>query len=171
MLFNFLSDDSKVAIDVAPDGLDWRLVVDGVTVPLQASRDGAGAWLVDTHQGRRRLWLASRGDERFVFCDGKVHSIRLHDPEQEDSETDSAGGPNLVADMPGKVVQLNVKVGSEVAAGQTLMIIESMKMETELKAAMAGTVQQIHVTAGQLIGQGDPLLDIEEVVDASGEDQ
>lgn len=169
MLFNFLSDDSKVAIDVAADGTDWRLTIDGVEVPLQATRDRTGAWLVDTHQGRRRLWMASRKDERFVFCDGKVHTFKLHDPEQEDSETSADRGPNLVADMPGKVVQIKVGLGDKVEVGETLMIVESMKMETELRAAVKGIVKQIHVAAGQVTGQGDPLMDIIEVDDIQDE--
>jgi hypothetical protein len=74
LLLHFLTEDTRVAVDVARDGGDWRLTIDGAVVPLQAERDRSGAWLVDTHQGRRRLWVAARGDERLVFCDGRVHT-------------------------------------------------------------------------------------------------
>jgi acetyl/propionyl-CoA carboxylase alpha subunit len=165
LLLHFLTDEMKVAVEVNPDGQDWHLNIDGAEVPLQMDRDRAGAWLVDTHQGRRRLWVAVRGDERLVFCDGKVHTLRLQDGEHADDEEAVAGGPNLTADMPGKVVALKVAEGDEVAAGQTVIIMESMKMETELAAAVAGKVGRIHVTAGQVVGQGDALVDIEPAED------
>ena len=161
MQLNFLNDETKYAVDVIRDGEDWRLTVDGTEVPLQAVSDGCGAWLVETHQGRRRIWWAMRGDERLLFCDGKVHTLRLHDPEHGDDEEEAQGGPNLSADMPGKVVQVTVDQGQKVLAGQTVLIIESMKMETELTASLTGTVSKIHVAAGQVVGQGDPLIDIE----------
>ena len=169
MLLNFLTDDTKVAVDVNRDREDWRLVIDGCEVPLQAIKDRTGAWLVDTHQGRRRLWVAERGDDRLVFCCGKVHTLRLHDPEQADESDDSLGGPNLAADMPGKVVAVTVTLGQQVEAGQTMLIMESMKMETELAAAVSGTVDQIHVTSGQVVGQGDALIDIEPAADPEGD--
>lgn len=161
MLVHFLTDENKVAVDVVSDGRDWRLSIEGAEIPLQAVSDGRGAWLVETHQGRRRFWVAVRGDERLLFCDGKVHTLRLFDPEHEQEDDDNLGGPNLTADMPGKVVQVTVSEGQEVAAGQTVLIIESMKMETELSAAVAGTVGKIHVTSGQVVGQGAPLIDIQ----------
>ncbi len=161
MLLHFLTEDTRVDVDVTRDGEDWRLDIEGAVVPLQATRDRTGAWLVDTHQGRRRLWIAVRGDERLVFCDGKVHTLRLHDPEQAEDEDDMLAGPDLVADMPGKIVQVKVAEGDQVQVGQTVLIIESMKMETELAAAVTGTVGRVHVTAGQVVGQGDALVDIE----------
>ena len=161
MLLQFLTDATKVVVDVARDGKDWRLIVDGQEIPLQASPDDNGVWLVETHQGRRRLWVASRGEDRLVFCDGKVHTLRLHDPEIEDEEDLDQASPNLTADMPGKVVEIKVKAGQFVEKGQTLLILESMKMETELGSAVTGTVVKIHVAPGQIVGQGEPLVEIE----------
>lgn len=161
MLLNFVTDETQVSIDVKKDGQDWLLNIDGQEVPLQAKQHRSGVWLVDTHQGRRRLWVARRNDEYLVFCDGKVHTLRLRSEDHDDDDHDFGAGPNLVADMPGKVVQVKVQVGQEVEAGQTLVIMESMKMETELAAAARGRIEAIHVENGQLVGQGDALVDLQ----------
>ncbi len=161
MQLNFRTDDEDVTVVVQPDGPDWQLTIDGQDVPLQAVPDGDDAWLGDSHQGRRRLWVAVRGDERLIFCEGKVHTLRLPDPEHEDDEDQLAGGPHLKADMPGKVVQVTVEQGQTVTAGQAVLIMESMKMETEIVATVAGTVATVHVAAGQVVGQGDALVDID----------
>ena len=161
MLLNFRCLDEMIAVEINRKGDDWCLTVEGRDVPLQAFREQGGSWLVDTHQGRRRLWVVARGDQRLVFCDGKVHVLDLPDPELvDDDELESAGG-GLFAAMPGKVVKVLVEKGDRVASGQAVIILESMKMETELAAAVDGTVAAVHVQDGQLVGQGDALVDIE----------
>jgi len=161
VLLNFRTGDEQVAIEVSRDGEDWRLLIDGREVPLQARRDHTGAWLIQTHQGRRRLWVAEREDERLVFCDGRAHQVRLVDQDHDDPADDPAAGPNLVADMPGKIVKILVAAGQEVVAGESLLIIESMKMETDLAAATTGIVQSVHVTDGQVVSQGEALIDLD----------
>jgi len=163
----FRTTDDEVPVTVSADGSDWRLEIGGQSVPLQATRDRDGSWLVETHQGRRRLWVAGRGDERFVFCDGKVHTLRLVEPGDGGADEGLGGGPCLVADMPGKVVQVKVAVGETVAAGQTLLVLESMKMETELAAAVGGEVVAVHVATGDVVGQGAALVDVAPEAEAS----
>jgi 3-methylcrotonyl-CoA carboxylase alpha subunit len=160
VLLHFKTDEGLIDVDVSRDGKDWRLVIEGHEVPLQAFREQAGSWLVDTHQGRRRLWVAARGDQRLVFCDGRVHVLELPDADhpEEDNFEIAAGG--LFAAMPGKVVKVLVAAGETVTPGQPIIILESMKMETELAAAVGGRVETVHVTDGQLVGQGDALVDI-----------
>jgi biotin carboxyl carrier protein len=95
-----------------------------------------------------------------VFCDGRVHVLDLPDidhPEEAFSET-AVGG--LFAAMPGKVVRVLVVAGDTVTVGQPVIILESMKMETELTSAVCGRVEAVHVKDGQLVGQGDALVDI-----------
>lgn len=161
MLLNFGSKDELTAVDVARTGEDWRLVIEGREIPLQAVREQGGSWLVDTHQGRRRLWVAAQGDQRLVFCDGRVHVLQLPDPDHADDEVTTTNGPGLFAAMPGKVVRVLVEKGEAVTCGQAVVILESMKMETELAAPVDGLVGAVHVQDGQLVGQGDALIEIE----------
>ena len=160
MLLNFRTDDGTIAVDVTRDGNDWRLVIDGNEVPVQAFREQAGSWLVDTHQGRRRLWIASQGDRRLVFCDGRVHVLALPDADHPAEDVPELPTGGLFASMPGKVVRVLVEAGVAVTAGQPVIILESMKMETELTAAVDGTVSAVHVADGQLVGQGEALVEI-----------
>jgi biotin carboxyl carrier protein len=160
LLLNFRDGEEMVTVEVARAGQDWRVVIAGQETAVEAFRERGGSWVVATDQGRRRLWVTARGDQRLVFCDGKVHVLDLPDPEQAADEDGATAGPGLWADMPGKVVKVLVAVGEQVASGQPVLILESMKMETELAAAMDGTVAAIHVENGQLVGQGDALVDI-----------
>ena len=156
----FRTGDQDISVAARRKGDGWVLEMEGQEIPLTAEQDRSGCWLVDTHQGRRRLWVAARGDERFVFCDGKVHTFRLPDPEDDAEDQHAAAGPVLSAGMPGKVVRVLVGPGAEVQAGQILVIMESMKMETELAAAVAGVVETVHVADGQVVAQGEALVTI-----------
>ena len=66
------------------------------------------------------------------------------------------------APLQGTVVSIEVREGDSVRAGQTLLVMESMKMEHEIKAATGGTVRRIAVAVGDTLHQGHPLLFIEE---------
>jgi oxaloacetate decarboxylase alpha subunit len=69
-------------------------------------------------------------------------------------------GESFRAPLSGNIFKVNVKVGQTVAAGQVLIILEAMKMETELKAPTAGIVHSVNVAEGNAVGVGDELLTI-----------
>ncbi len=63
--------------------------------------------------------------------------------------------------MPGNIVDVLVKEGDMVKAGQAVLITEAMKMETEVQAAIAGKVVAIHVAKGDRVTPGEILIEIE----------
>ncbi len=67
-------------------------------------------------------------------------------------------GGTIVAPMPGTVLQVAVNVGDNVTKGQTLLILEAMKMENEIMAPADGVVQEINTTKGVSVNAGDILV-------------
>jgi biotin carboxyl carrier protein len=63
--------------------------------------------------------------------------------------------------MPGKIVKIPVKTGEKVEAGQTVIIVSAMKMESEYKAGKEGVIKEIHVNEGDTIEGNQPLITIE----------
>ncbi|HDR1056572.1 TPA: sodium-extruding oxaloacetate decarboxylase subunit alpha [Pasteurella multocida] len=70
----------------------------------------------------------------------------------------TAGGAPVTAPMSGNIWKVVAKEGQKVAEGDVLLILEAMKMETEIRASQAGTVQSIHVKAGDTVAVGDTLM-------------
>ncbi|MGH2467070.1 MAG: acetyl-CoA carboxylase biotin carboxyl carrier protein subunit, partial [Candidatus Limnocylindrales bacterium] len=64
----------------------------------------------------------------------------------------------VLAQIPGRVVRVDVAVGDEVEAGQRLLSIEAMKMENELRASQPGTVSRVLVTPGATVERGQELV-------------
>ena len=71
----------------------------------------------------------------------------------------SAG--SLVTQMPGKVVKILIKDGDKVVKGQTLLILEAMKMENEIKAGMDGVIKNLSIKEGQTLESGYLMGEIE----------
>jgi biotin carboxyl carrier protein len=67
----------------------------------------------------------------------------------------------LFTQMPGKVVKINCKIGDNVEKGQTLLILEAMKMENEIKSGVTGQVKAIHVKAGDALENGVLMIEVE----------
>ena len=62
-----------------------------------------------------------------------------------------------MAPVPGKVISVKAKTGMALQAGETILVLESMKMEFEVKAARAGTLAEIHVQTGDQVKAGRVL--------------
>lgn len=69
-----------------------------------------------------------------------------------------AAGEAVKSPMPGNILKINVTVGQKVNEGETLLVLEAMKMENEIAAPKAGTVAQIIVSKGAVVETGAPLV-------------
>ena len=69
----------------------------------------------------------------------------------------------FVAQMPGKVIELRVAVGDRVSAGDTVLVLEAMKMEHPMRAAEAGVVTEVRVAEGDQVEAGAMLLVVEPI--------
>jgi biotin carboxyl carrier protein len=78
-----------------------------------------------------------------------------------DSGRHAAGEQPVVAPMPGRVVRVLVGAGDEVAVRQSVVVVEAMKMENELRSPKAGRVKEVSVTPGTLVEAGRVLVVVE----------
>ena len=70
-------------------------------------------------------------------------------------------GAVMRAPMPGKILRVVAQVGAKVAVGDTLLVLEAMKMENDIRATAAGTVKSLPVAAGSTVNAGEVLAVIE----------
>jgi biotin carboxyl carrier protein len=82
-------------------------------------------------------------------------------PTKEAKPKPAAGFSKIEAPLPGSIFKLTVKEGDAVKRGQTILILEAMKMENNILAEKDGIVNKIHVAEGDAVLQGDILVEIE----------
>ena len=70
------------------------------------------------------------------------------------------GGETVTAPLPGVIVDVKVKVGDSVKAGQTVAVLEAMKMENEIEATVGGTVTAVNAAKGDSVLEGAPIVTI-----------
>jgi biotin carboxyl carrier protein len=126
-------------------------------VALEALGGSRHALTVD---GRREIvHVVVDGDDVHVHARGLTRLVRFRDPvrlhagEGEGASQDVARAP-----MPGTVIAIAVEEGQQVSSGDPLVIIESMKLETTIKAWRDGIVESIHVSVGRSFDKDAPLL-------------
>lgn len=81
-------------------------------------------------------------------------------PKQESAPAPAPSGDGnaVKAPMPGNILKISVTVGQKVTEGETLLVLEAMKMENEVTADRSGTVTSIIAAKGQTVETGDPLV-------------
>jgi 3-methylcrotonyl-CoA carboxylase alpha subunit len=137
---------------------DGSVRVDGHLFTLRANPDGS---IQITGEPGRRAWSAALGDTRWVFLDGRVFEFEV----QRRGRGQRRGGHHhgtLSAPMPATVRRIAVGAGDAVARGDTLIILEAMKMELPIRASANGIVEGVNCREGDLVQPGTPLIEIEE---------
>jgi propionyl-CoA carboxylase alpha chain len=165
---------------------DQRVVLESggreIRVSYRALRDGSfrladgrlarvHAWhptRIDVEiDGRRSVARITRHGERLVVQGPRGDLELVLQPRFAPPHAGDAHG-GFVARMPGKVIDLRVAVGDRVKAGQTLLVLEAMKMEHPMSATGDGVVTEVRVAQGDQVESGAVLLVVEPTGDSNG---
>lgn len=103
--------------------------------------------------------VAVDGDQVHIHLDAGTWTVQYTDPVQRHAHHGASSADDVArAPMPGVVIAVHAAEGGTVARGDTLLVIESMKLETAIKAWRDGTVAAIHVAIGQTFDRTAPLV-------------
>jgi biotin carboxyl carrier protein len=147
-----LSDAGGVTVEPQEEG---RVIVH------RAEGAATEAWIGETH---RHPSGATRVE---VVVDGWRFELDIEDAERADlrrratrvPDAGIASGPaEIRAIIPGRVAAVRVTAGDTVETGQTLLVVEAMKMQNELRAPRSGIVERVEVGSGDTIDTGDVLV-------------
>jgi 3-methylcrotonyl-CoA carboxylase alpha subunit len=142
------------------------VVIDGEDADATVTYDPHGMHVaIDNAAPASDAKVFEAGDDVYVLRNGRQTRVRIRDFSVA-AAGPGAGDGTIKAPMHGKVIELRVAVGEQVTAGQSLAVIEAMKMEHTLRAPFAGVVRQIPVDAGAQVVEGAQIMVIEPVEDA-----
>jgi biotin carboxyl carrier protein len=122
---------------------------------------GDGWFIVTDGDKRWRVAVAADGDATWVFVDGQVARIGPVETAPSRGRVKGRGDAGVMSPMPATVVSINAKAGQQVKEGDTLIVLEAMKMELPIKSPRSGIVKAVHCAKGDLVQPGVSLLEIE----------
>ncbi len=164
-LYGFQDRTIKAVVSHRPGTRRWEIDTGGETFDVELGlgddgrvqmRRGDERWVVEAQAGKDGLYILWEGT---TYLLGEPRPAPVH--EAGPSHAYSEAGTGIEAPMPGVVVQVKVGEGEEVAAHQTLLVLEAMKMEHLIVAPYAGVVRRIHCKEGQQVAKGAALLELE----------
>jgi acetyl-CoA/propionyl-CoA carboxylase biotin carboxyl carrier protein len=139
---------------------DWQVGDDAGTLTYDGALLGAGAG------PRRVVRIFGQGevsnhasDPAVWIVDGDVGPVRFA-PAVGDADSAAGGEASLEAPMPGTVVQLRVEAGATVTAGETLVVMESMKMEISIQSPRDGEIETVLIGVGDQVDRGATLIEL-----------
>ncbi len=152
----------------SPDFQQWRATKRGERIEiLQANAglagsvvaDGNERYAVDAGAGPRTVELIRHGGQLQIIG-ARTDEIALVPAWPFDRSVEDADA-HPASPLPGRVVELRVKAGEQVARGDVLAVVEGMKMQHAIKAARAGRIASVLTRAGELVDADTVLFDIE----------
>jgi acetyl-CoA/propionyl-CoA carboxylase biotin carboxyl carrier protein len=111
---------------------------------------------VDGRRYQVKLWVPDLGDA-VVAPVGHAGPARGAGPKRPKAAASGAGSGTVAVPMQGTIVKVLVAAGDAVEVGQTVCVLEAMKMENNVNAEKAGTVTEVKVSAGDSVGPGDVI--------------
>lgn len=158
MRHSFKLNDDTHTLWLSRDGGNYTLDVGGKHIVATAP-DGAGGQRLTIDGATTDTLIAIDGNTLHVHLDGQHWELTYLEPiDLYAGDHGASAEDTAVAPMPGVVIAVHVTPGAQVARGDTLMVIESMKLETAIKAWRDGTVETIHVPEGRTFERSAALV-------------
>jgi len=151
-------DNTTVAL--TPTGKSYRAALGDKTVDVEilGTQDGKLDLLIDGE--RLTVYISSDNAKRWVTINGRTTLLTKQSGSRKSGAKHDHSG-ELTAPMPGQVRAVNVKEGDTVTKGQTLMILEAMKMEIRIQSPSDGVVKSLAVKQSDTVEREQVLIVVE----------
>ncbi len=162
MIYRLESAGQVFEISLERQGNGFLATIDGQRYAFDVLETRPGELSLRFEGRPVRLYWAHQGDVRWVALEGCTYELRK--PSGRDRGHSSAGPSSSVlrAPMPAQVRAVLVSEGNLVEGGQTLMLLEAMKMEIKLQAPRRGRIARLPVQEGQAVDRDQILIELSE---------
>ena len=130
-----------------------------ITLDIESAPTGEGLCRTEVGRTHRFAW-AWVGAELHLWLDGALYVFQRAETRRRGRATNAEASEDVLAPMPGAVLEVLVAEGDRVEQNQTVVLMESMKMELVITASRSGVVRRIAVEPGQQVDRGMRLLEL-----------
>ena len=157
----YLVEEMEHIVTPLRRGREITVAVDGRIVNAHVHWRGPNECELTVNGAVHRVYCAQDDRRIFLHIGGKVWLLTALDEFRgADLQADIDHGA-VIAPMPGMVIEVNVEEGQRVSTGETLILIESMKLQCELRAKGDGVVRRVAVGVGASFERGSVLIEVD----------
>ena len=165
MIYEVTLAEKVYRVELTSAGDRWQCMLDGREFPVDVTHGQNGVLSLLLGGKSYEVKQEIIGTEMNIVVGHERFTASVRDPRSFRSRSRAGAGEQGVmkikAPMPGKVVRVLAGVGTPVEAGQSVLVIEAMKMQNELKAPKSGVVKKINVAEGAAVDAGQALAEVE----------
>ena len=161
MKLSFDFNTQSIPVELTPSGKSYRATIGDQTVDVEIfqAKDGKLDLLID---GKRvTAYVSSDNAKRWVTVNGQTFVLAKSSGARRSGSGHHHAAGELTAPMPGQVRAVNVNEGDAVTKGQTLLLLEAMKMEIRIQSPQDGIVKKLFVAQGQTVEREQVLVEVE----------
>jgi biotin carboxyl carrier protein len=153
---------NTITLDFSPAAHAYRAVIGGQTFEVELIRVEEGRLDLRINGERFTAYVSSANARRWVTVNGQTFALTRQSGARQGSGGHHSAAGDLTAPMPGQVRAVNVREGQAVTKGQTLLVLEAMKMEIRIQASADGIVKKLFVKQGETVEREQMLVEIVE---------
>jgi len=165
VLLEISSENEKVAVEIVSDAGRRKIRLGGTEILCDWIRLADGHYSLILDGTVLDAIVSVDTDACTVTSRAGTFSFRIRDPRRAAAgkkiEEGASGLQRVCAEMPGKIIRVTVHEGDTVVQDESLLVLEAMKMQNDIRAPKSGVVREIAATPGMAINTGDFLLSIE----------
>ncbi len=151
MTYSFKLDNQIYKVNIENEDNNVVVQINGEEYPVEYTRLDDNLYSIIINDKSFTIGTFKQGKQVQVFHAGNLYELESIS-ERELSKSGGIGsGLEIIAPMPSRVVKLLKEEGDDVAEGESVVVVEAMKMESELKALQAGKIKSIKVSEGDAV--------------------
>lgn len=162
MIYRLESAGQVYEINLERQGNGYLATIDGQRYTVEVLETHPGEFSLRFEGRPVRLYWAHQDDTRWVALDGCTYTLRKPSSQRIRQASAAPSSSVLRAPMPAQVRTVLVAEANLVESGQTLMLLEAMKMEIKLQAPRRGRVVRVPVQEGQSVDRDQVLIELSE---------
>lgn len=161
MHYRYQSGEQVYEVTIQRTGEGYLAMVDGLSYPIEVLDAQPGLISLRFAGKLVTVYWAARGGEKWLALNGCTYRLEKPKPHATRTGSEAGGGAVIRAPMPAQVRAVQATEGDTVEKGQTLLLLEAMKMEIRIKAPAKGVLKHLLVREGQTVVKEQVLAQIE----------
>ncbi|MEE4637723.1 MAG: biotin carboxylase N-terminal domain-containing protein [Wenzhouxiangella sp.] len=151
------SGELRTKVEATGFAGEYQLALADQQLSLHLDALGSSRFRLGLDSRNLPVWLHADGSSRLDVCLDQQRWTLTRHARFEAAQAGTGGDGRILAPMPGRILEIRVTQGAQVAEGEAVLVMEAMKMELTIKAPIDGTVEDLVVESGDLV-EADSLL-------------